>query len=165
MIIVWKEARKRKQNKMWNSAWIRWSELIFAASAAIFSVAHFFGFVALTHAFHFASVSEFSSNYAHTHTTFRFLSHFCWNVEYSSYVFFSFFLFTLLFIHSFCFHLISFFFFCIYLFITDSNARQREDKTCGDPNGKTKSRRYRNQGSEKGELSIRNITKKKKIRL
>lgn len=31
-------------------------------------------------------------------------------------------------------------FFSVYLFITDSNAGQREDKTCGDINRETKSR-------------------------
>lgn len=43
----------------------------------------------------------------------------------------------------------------IYLFITDSNARQREDKTCGDTNGKTKSGRYRNKGSKKGKCTYK----------
>lgn len=41
--------------------------------------------------------------------------------------------------------------FFVYLFITDSNAGQREDKTCGDINRETKSRWYRNKGSKKGK--------------
>lgn len=80
-----------------------------------------------------------------------FLSNLRWNVEQFFSLLFYFILFVYLFVCSFVlFHLIPFFL-SIYLFITDSNARQREDKTCGDTNGETKSRRYRNKGSEKGK--------------
>lgn len=59
------------------------------------------------------------------------------------------FLFHVSFFVCFIFHFIPFF--SVYLFNTDSNAGQREDKTCGDINRKTKSRWYRNKGSEKGK--------------
>lgn len=52
-------------------------------------------------------------------------------------------------VRSFRFHLIPLF--SVYLFITDSNARQREDKAWSDTNRETKSRWYRNKGSEKGK--------------
>lgn len=58
----------------------------------------------------------------------------------------------------FIFHFIPFF--SVYLFNTDSNAGQREDKTCGDINRKTKSRWYRNKGSEKGKWKPKEKTQK-----
>lgn len=165
--IKWRERKRRK--KSW-IAWIRWSVVIFTASTTFFSQLQLhelaptprFLPTLFRNRLFFLSCDSCRCHFAHTiyfssifyvifvlcmHSTdLRFLSNLRWNVEH----FFSSFL-LFYFVCSFVrFHLIPFFP-SIYLFITDSNARQREDKTCGDTNGETKSRRYRNKGSEKGK--------------